>query len=92
MTEYDKSPRITTERLYLDAMESVYSKSQKVMVDVENGGNNVLYLPLDRMRGQRTSNPANLDLDNFNYPASGSTNNSSSGNTSTDDARSRGGR
>lgn len=90
MTEYNKAPSITTERLYLDAMESVYSKSQKVMVDVENGGSNVLYLPLDRLRSQ-SANPARLSLDDLNYPAS--TNSSStSSNASRDDARSRGGR
>lgn len=92
MTEYEKSPQITTERLYLDAMESVYSKSQKVLVDVENGGNNVLYLPLDRMRGSRSATPAKLDLDNFNYPNTGTSNNSSSGGVNPEDARSRGGR
>ncbi|AFJ03559.1 HflK protein [Methylophaga frappieri] len=91
MTEYDKAPLITEERLYLDAMESVYSRTNKVMVDVDSNGNNVLYLPLDRM-GKRSPNPlqtnnspARIDLDSINYP-SGQTNNAST------DARSRGGR
>ncbi len=92
MQEYNKAPAITTERLYLDAMESVYSRSQKVMVDVENGGSNVLYLPLDRMRGS-SGNPARLNLDEFDYPTSTSGNNSStSSSASRDDVRSRGGR
>jgi membrane protease subunit HflK len=90
MSEYNKAPAITTERLYLDAMESVYSRSQKVMVDVENGGSNVLYLPLDRLRGQG-GNPARLNLDDFNYPASSSSSSTTS-NASRDDVRSRGGR
>jgi modulator of FtsH protease HflK len=91
MTEYNKAPDITSERLYLDTMESVYSKSQKVMVDVKNGGSNVLYLPLDRM--SRRGNPTQLDLDSFNYPSSTSTTTSSSNkSSSSDDARSRGGR
>jgi len=91
MREYNKAPAVTMERLYLDAMESVYSKSQKVMVDVENGGSNVLYLPLDRLSGNRSSNPSRLDLDSLNYPASDGSSNSSS-NASRDDVRSRGGR
>ncbi|NOQ88680.1 MAG: FtsH protease activity modulator HflK [Gammaproteobacteria bacterium] len=48
LKEYKKAPEITRERLYLDMMESVLSNSSKVMVDVE-GGNNLLYLPLDKL-------------------------------------------
>lgn len=48
LTEYKKAPRVTRERLYLDAIEEVMKNSTKVMVDVK-GGNNLLYLPLDRM-------------------------------------------
>lgn len=92
MEEFDKAPIITEERLYLDAMETVYSKSQKVMVDIESGGNNVLYLPLDRMRnsGGTSMNPARIDADNLNYPTSG--NSSSSSSNTSNDTRSRGGR
>jgi len=91
MGEYDKAPRITTERLYLDAMESVYSRSQKVMVDVENGGSNVLYLPLDRLRNSSSNVAPRYDLDEFNFPSTNSSSSSSS-SASRDDARSRGGR
>lgn len=48
LVEYALAPEVTRQRLYLDAMESVLSNSSKVMVDTE-GGNNLLYLPLDRM-------------------------------------------
>ena len=48
LDEYSKAPEVTRERLYIDALESVLSKTNKVMVDVE-GGNNVMYLPLDKM-------------------------------------------
>ena len=54
LTEYKKAPEITRERLYLDMMESVLSKSSKVMVDVE-GGNNLLYLPLDKLMERHTT-------------------------------------
>ncbi|NOR52212.1 MAG: FtsH protease activity modulator HflK [Gammaproteobacteria bacterium] len=49
LAEYEKAPEVTRKRLYLDSMESVLSKSGKVVIDVE-GGNNMLYLPLDRLR------------------------------------------
>jgi len=48
LAEYDKAPEVTRQRLYLDAVQEVMSKSSKIMVDVE-GGNNMLYLPLDKI-------------------------------------------
>ncbi len=46
--EYQLAKQVTRDRLYIDAMESVLSNSSKIMIDVE-GGNNLLYLPLDRL-------------------------------------------
>lgn len=46
--EYQKSPVVTRQRLYTDALEGVMAGSTKVLVDVK-GGNNMLYLPLDKM-------------------------------------------
>mgnify|MGYP001158051722 FL=1 len=48
LVEYQKAPEVTRERLYIDALEEVLSSSTKVMIDVE-GGNNLLYLPLDQL-------------------------------------------
>ncbi len=48
LVEYQKAPQVTRQRLYLDAVQDVMSNSSKVLVDVE-GGNNLLYLPLDKM-------------------------------------------
>jgi membrane protease subunit HflK len=48
LDEYQKAPSITRERLYLEAVESVMANSSKVLMDVE-GGNNLLYLPLDKL-------------------------------------------
>ena len=48
LTEYSKSPEVTRQRLYIDAMQNVLSNSTKVLVDVE-GGNNLLYVPLDKL-------------------------------------------
>ncbi len=53
LAEYSVSKRVTRDRLYMDALEKVLSQSSKVMVDVE-GGNNMLYLPLDRMTQNNT--------------------------------------
>ena len=48
LTEYQQAKEVTRDRLYIDAMESVLSRSSKIIVDVE-GGNNLMYLPLDRL-------------------------------------------
>ena len=50
--EYAKAPDITRERLYLETMETVLSNTTKVFID-QQGGNNILYLPLDKIIGQR---------------------------------------
>jgi len=49
LAEFEKAPDVTRERLYLDSMESVLEKSNTMLVDVK-GGNNVLYLPMDKVR------------------------------------------
>jgi len=52
LSEYKKSPAITRDRLYLEMMEAVLSNSSKVLIDVE-GGNNLLYLPLDKLMDRK---------------------------------------
>jgi membrane protease subunit HflK len=57
LVEYQKAPRVTRDRLYLQAIEEVYSKSNKVLIDAEGSGN-MIYLPLDQMaRGQNIRVP-----------------------------------
>jgi modulator of FtsH protease HflK len=46
--EYQKSPQVTRDRLYTDTMQQIYSSVTKVMVDSRQG-NNLLYLPLDKL-------------------------------------------
>jgi membrane protease subunit HflK len=48
LTEYQKAPQVTRERLYVDAMQEVYTNVTKVLVDSKSG-NNLLYLPLDKI-------------------------------------------
>ncbi|MEA3300857.1 MAG: FtsH protease activity modulator HflK [Pseudomonadota bacterium] len=47
LSEYQKAPEVTRQRLYLDAMQAVMSNSSKVMVGADNGSN-IFYLPLDK--------------------------------------------
>ena len=53
LVEYEKAPEVTRERLYLTAMQEVLGNNNKVLVDVE-GGNNMLYLPLDKLSAPST--------------------------------------
>ena len=53
LAEYLKAPEVTRQRLYLDTMERVLGESSKVMLDVEEGGNSLLYLPIDQLLKQR---------------------------------------
>ena len=51
LNEYKKAPRVTRERLYIDAIEDVYSRSNKVLLDSEGSGN-LLYLPIEQLMNQ----------------------------------------
>ncbi len=48
LVEYQKAPRVTRERLYLDAMAEVLGSTSKILLDV-NKGNPMLYLPLEQL-------------------------------------------
>jgi membrane protease subunit HflK len=48
LAEYSKAPDITRKRMYIESMESVLAGTNTLMVDVK-AGNNLLYLPLDKM-------------------------------------------
>lgn len=48
LAEYKKAPEVTRTRLYIETMEEVLGKSNKILIDQE-GGNNMMYLPLDQI-------------------------------------------
>ncbi len=74
LVEYSKAPRVTRDRLYLDAIESVLSNSSKIMMDIEKG-NNLLYLPLDKML-QGAARIPQLDSDDSSNDTSAFSNSS----------------
>ncbi|RVU82755.1 FtsH protease activity modulator HflK [Leucothrix sargassi] len=53
-TAYTAAPDVTRERLYLETMEQVLESSSKVMIDTDSG-NNMLYLPLDKLQSNGAS-------------------------------------
>jgi modulator of FtsH protease HflK len=51
LTEYQKAPAVTRDRLYIETMQQVYSNVSKVLIDSQSNSN-LLYLPLDKLLQQ----------------------------------------
>lgn len=60
LTEYQKAPRVTRDRLYLEAIEEVYANSNKVIVDSDTAGN-LLYLPIDQLMRRENRSAAGTE-------------------------------
>jgi membrane protease subunit HflK len=71
LAEYQKAPQVTRERLYIDAMQEVYSNTTKVLIDSKSGSN-LLYLPLDKIM-QMTGQPSAAAPNSAPSPAPQST-------------------
>lgn len=56
LTEYSKAPGVTRDRLYIEAMQQIYSNTTKVLID-QKAGSNLLYLPLDKLMQHATETP-----------------------------------
>ena len=56
LAEYRKAPRVTRDRLYIDAIEDVFSRSSKVLMDAGNG--TLTVLPLEQLLQQRDAGTA----------------------------------
>jgi len=79
LAEYQKAPRVTRDRLYIEAIEQVYSRSAKVIIDTDGSGN-LMYLPLDKLL-QRSG----VDLPNASANRSSSSLGTSSRSAEADD-------
>ncbi|TDO99024.1 FtsH protease activity modulator HflK [Marinomonas balearica] len=65
--EYVKAPDVTKRRMYLETVEAIYKNANKVVID-DDGGNNMMYLPLDQiLKNQNAANPiaGNLNSDDI---------------------------
>jgi membrane protease subunit HflK len=78
LTEYQKAPQVTRERMYTDAMQEIYSNVTKVLVDSKSGSN-LLYLPLDKiMQMTAQTGPAATAAPSVPTPSTGTASTSSS--------------
>lgn len=65
LNEYQKAPEVTRQRLYLETMESVLGRTNKVILSGKGGNNSLFYLPLDKLINQSSGSrtlPQNSDM------------------------------
>jgi len=60
LAEYQKAPDVTRKRMYLDTMEYVLENTSKVVMQVKDG-NNLMYIPLDKLMENRGSGQTPLE-------------------------------
>lgn len=71
LEEYEKAPDVMRERLYIESMQEVMERANTLMLDVKNG-NNVIYLPLDKIRSGRSAAdaaPSEPEVGSVSIPA-----------------------
>ncbi|WMC09909.1 FtsH protease activity modulator HflK [Oceanimonas pelagia] len=61
LPQYRNQPELTRQRIYLETMEEIYSKVNKVVVDTPEGNNSLMYLPLDKIMEQQARREAKVD-------------------------------
>ena len=59
VTEYQKAPAVTRDRMYIDTMQQIFASTSKVMLDAKTG-NNMVYLPLDKLLAQAAASDAKV--------------------------------
>jgi membrane protease subunit HflK len=79
LVAYNKAPRVTRERMYIDTMQQILSSTTKVLVDQKNA-NNLLYLPLDKLI--QNTNPVTVTAPSGAQPAAKPAEQSASSSTS----------
>jgi len=52
LSEYERAPGVTRERLYIETIERVLKSSRKVFLDTKGDGSNLVYLPIDKLLEQ----------------------------------------
>lgn len=56
VAEYQKASGVTRDRMYIETMQDIFTKTTKLMMDVRNGSN-LLYLPFDKLVSQTATPP-----------------------------------
>lgn len=84
LVEYSKAEKVTRDRLYLEAMQEIYSNVSKVIVD-SRSNNQLLYLPLDKLL-EKSGSAAGNQAQSAAAAAAASRANETSGSSPSGDA------
>lgn len=57
LVEYQKAPAVMRDRMYIEAMQQIFTSTTKVMVDTK-ANNSMIYLPLDKLIAQTAAESA----------------------------------
>ncbi len=58
LPQYLAAPELTRQRIYIETMEEIYQNANKVLVDLPQGNNSMIYLPLDKLgSGSKPARP-----------------------------------
>ena len=90
LTEYQKAPAVTRDRMYFETMQQIFTSTTKMMIDTKNG-NNMIYLPLDKLIGQ-TLAPETTAVKSVGIPPAQEVTNGNDLSRSRDRSRDREGR
>ena len=90
VTEYQKAPQVTRDRLYIDAMQQIYTNTTKILVDSKQSSN-LLYLPLEKIIQQvgQTTAPEGASAAASSTPNGNSSSAGAGNDTRARDGRSR---
>jgi membrane protease subunit HflK len=93
LTEYQRAPQVTRDRLYIDSMRDIYSNVTKVLIESRQGSN-LLYLPLDKImqqvsQGGVASTVPSTDAGASSAPSASTPPSSTSDSRSRDNSRTR---
>lgn len=100
LPEYQKAPKVTRERMYIDTMQDIYSHVNKIIID-SRAGSNLLYLPIDKLMAASAEGkdeksakpeapaPAPSGSSSSSKPSSNGTDGTSTNGRSRSDGRSR---
>ena len=67
LAEYERAPAVTRERMYLDTLQQILSATSKVVID-QKGGQNLLYLPIDKLLHQSASGDSSVPQSMLSQP------------------------
>ena len=89
LPEYNAAPELTRERVYLETMEDIYQKSNKVLVDLPKGNNNVIYLPMDKLANSQSAatKPSTVLSSTLSSSSNGDSSQSGTDSQSTNDSQ-----